>query len=331
MQSTNKPIQLLGIGNTIVDLEYSVDDSLLTKLGIEKGSMTLIDHARKSELVSELGDDYKLSCGGSIANSIYIATKFGCSTHHIGVIGNDPLASYTIGEYNKHDIGHSFSDTQTEGESGCCLVLITPDGERTMLTFLGVSSQFKSVLFMKPLVKQSQVLFIEGYLLSDNFCLAMLRDEIIPYAKSVNTSLILSLSDAGLVSFFHTQFEELVALGFDTIFCNRKEAESLSKSNSIEEISTYFKEYTTSLIMTDAGNGAFAIDHESQKHFPTESIIPVDSTGAGDAFAGAFIAKTIQDASIEDCVSVANKISRIVIEQFGARPKHIDSVLTSIV
>ena len=140
------------------------------------------------------------------------------TTHHIGVIGNDSLATYTIGEYKKQGIEHSFSNTQVSGDSGCCIVLIAPDGERTMLTYLGVSSQFKSVQFMKQLIQQSHSLFIEGYLLSDQFCYAMLRDEIIPAAKSSNTNLILSLSDAGLVSFFHDQFQELVSLGFDTIF-----------------------------------------------------------------------------------------------------------------
>ena len=239
MPSNKKNISLLTLGNTIVDLEYKVSDQILVDLDVEKGSMTLIDNNRKQHLLAALGSDYHLCNGGSVSNSLYIASKLGCNGHHIGVVGTDDLAQYVIDDFNANKIGHSFETSFATGDTGCCLVLITPDGERTMLTYLGVSSQFNNTDFMLPLVAQAEHVFIEGYLLADETCYNTILKTIIPVAKESNTRLILTLSDAGLVQFLTTQFNTIIELQFDMIFCNRGEAEALSGESSLEGISAF--------------------------------------------------------------------------------------------
>ena len=233
MQSTNKTIPLLTIGNTIMDLEFKVSDDVLDSLSIDKGSMTLIDQQKKDAVLQSLNATPHLCCGGSVANSLYIANTLGCKGHHIGVVGHDDIGQQTIADYNKNGIGHSFNDCQLDGDSGCCIVLITPDGERTMLTYLGVSSDYGSFEFMKPLIAQSNQLFIEGYLVANEACYTMILEQLIPFAKESQTKLILTLSDAGLVSFFKSQFQSILATGFDLIFCNRSEAQALSDASTI--------------------------------------------------------------------------------------------------
>ena len=326
MQSTNKSIDLLTIGNTIMDLEFHISDEQLTKLGIEKGTMTLIDKYRKDELLQEFGQENHLCCGGSTANSVYIATKLGCNGHHVGVIGNDDIGKKTIEDYQSNNIGESFSLTIQDGDSGCSIVIITPDGERTMLTYLGVSSQFGSTAFIKELINQSQYFFIEGYLLTDDHCFNMLSNELIPHAKTNNIPVIFSLSDAGLVGYFKSRFLEIIELGIDIVFCNKSESEAISDFQNIDDIQLFFKNNVSHCIVTDGQNGAYQFDQDGITHFPTDAIQPIDTTGAGDAFAGAYIYGMVKQQPKELIGQLANKTANIVISQMGARPNTLDSL-----
>lgn len=326
MQSTNKSIQLLTLGNTIMDLEFHIEDSKLLELGIEKQSMILIDKSRKDELLSKFGKEDNLCCGGSIANSLYIATKLGCKGHHIGVIGTDLIGEKTIQDYSNNNIGQSFNESKVNGDSGCCIVLITPDGERTMLTYLGVSSSFNSIDFIYPLIDQSERFFIEGYLLSDDSSYELILNNLIPYAKKMNIPILFSLSNAGLVGFFKSRFLAVLEKNIDIIFCNKSEAEAISDKNTPEEFQSFFNQYTKEVIITDGNNGAFAIEKEKITYFPTEPIIPIDSTGAGDAFAGAYISGMINDQSKETIGLLANKTAKIVVSQMGARPESLEII-----
>ena len=329
MQSTKK-IDLLSFGNTIVDMEYKVADDQLRNLGIEKGSMTLIDKIKRDELHQSLGDNVHLCSGGSAANSLFVAKQLGLNVHHFGVIGTDSLSRFVLEDYNASGIHQSFNQTQKEGDTGSCLVLITPDGERTMLTTLGVSNQFKSTDAIHPLISNAHQLFIEGYLVSDDRCYERITTDIIPFAKSNQTQLVFTLSDAGLISFFKERFSTLIQLGLDIVFCNFQEARTLSDATSIDDMATFFSPLTKETIVTDGQNGAHVITNDAVIHCPTQEIDPVDTTGAGDAFAGTYLAQRRQSIGIDAAGKKANDISTLVISHFGARPLALTHELPSL-
>jgi len=319
MQSTPL-IDLLSFGNTIVDMEYHVSDDTLQLLGIDKGSMTLIDKDRRDELYQSLGDPVHLCSGGSVANSLFVSKQFGLNVHHFGAIGTDNLSQFIVEDYDSNGIQESFDHNTWDGDTGCCLVLITPDGERTMLTYLGVSNQFKDISAIKPLISSSSHVFIEGYLVSDDACYEAIISELIPFAKSTPAKLILTLSDAGLISFFSERFHHILNLGMDVVFCNRQEAATISGASSMNDIQAFFSPLSGETIVTDGDNGAHILINDSLITSPTTPIDPVDTTGAGDAFAGTYIAKRHRQASIEESAKQANRASGIVISNLGARP-----------
>ncbi|MEK9726817.1 MAG: adenosine kinase [Candidatus Margulisiibacteriota bacterium] len=329
MQS-NKTIDLISIGNTITDLEFHVDESKLNALGIKKGSMNLIDHNKKSELISTLGSPVHQCSGGSAANSLFVANRFNLSTYHMGVIGNDPLADFTKSDYNSLNIQHSFNLTEVEGDSGCCLVLITPDGERTMMTYLGVSSQFQIGDHFDSIISEAKLILIEGYLLADDNVNELLNSTIIPLAKTHKTQLAITLSDAGLVDFFKSRFKTILDYGFDYVFANLDEAVMISGAQTIDEMIPFFMSVAIETVVTDAQNGAYTLINGTAFHHETTSKQPVDTTGAGDSFAGTYLSQRLTGESIEISGNRANEIASIVISNYGARPKALVQALHSI-
>lgn len=316
----NKPIDLLGFGNTIVDIEYRIDEALLNTLGIAKGSMTLIDANQKQTLMAQLPQAVHKCSGGSVANSLYAASLFGLNTYHIGVIGNDDLAEFSKNDYNSNNIQHSFEELGVNGDSGCCLVLITPDGERTMLTYLGVSSSFQLNDHFYAIIPQAKVLFIEGYLLADDNVFDLLKNTIIPIAKNNDTKISFTLSDAGLVGFFKDRFREFLALKCDLIFANLAEAKTISTLDSVSDMHSFFDSIANEVIITDGQDGAYTLLNNQLTHHTTAALKAVDTTGAGDTFAGTYIAQWLQNKSIEESCTLANQAAGIVISNYGARP-----------
>lgn len=308
------------MGNTIMDLEYHVQESQLDALCVKKGSMTLIDANKKVTLIKQLGSSSNECCGGSVANSLFIATQLGHSGHHIGVIGSDQIGKNTISSYERDNIGHSFDTLQMDGDSGCCIVLITPDGERTMLTYLGVSANIHQADAFFPILEASHALFIEGYLLTDDSCYSALINDVIPHAKSCETSLFFTLSDAGLVHGFRDRFQQIIDSKCTRIFCNKSEAMAMSHASSNSLIWDYFRPSTNELIMTDGPNGATIFTQNDIIECPTTPVTVVDATGAGDAFAGTYIAMTAAGHSQQMSANLSNQMANIVVQTPGARP-----------
>ncbi len=278
---------------------------------------------KRDELTASLGDNVHLCNGGSAANSLFVAKLMGLNVHHLGIVGTDDLAQFVINDYDQSGIDHSFNETAVAGDTGCCFVLITPDGERTMLTYLGVSNQFTSSEFMRAHITSAKRLFIEGYLVADDRSFELIKSDVIPMAKAADTELVFTLSDAGLISFFKERFLELIDLKFDIIFCNFQEAAAISNQDSLDQFQTYFSKLSQETIITDGENGAYIIAEQSVTHCPTESVQPVDTTGAGDSFAGTYLALRNRNKSIQLSAQKANQIASIVISNFGARPTEL--------
>ena len=326
MQQNN---QLLTIGNTIVDMEYQVSEETLTELGIDKGSMTLIDAEKKQTLQNELSDNAHLCSGGSAANTLYIAKKLGIQGHHLGVIGTDTLGDFTLSDYNTEQLGHSFNTTQKDGDTGCCIVLITPDGERTMLTYLGVSTQFPQNFNPTDLISSTKLLLIEGYLLADDTCYNLLINTIIPTAQSNNINIGLTLSDSFLIGLFKERYLTILNKGLQFLFCNFDEAKALSNTSTLQDTSTFFTQHVTETIITDGSNGAHIITKTDTTTCATTPVTPIDTTGAGDSFAGTYLAERFKEKDITTAATTANNIATLVVSHMGARPKEaLNSLLT---
>ena len=154
----------------------------------------------------------------------------------------------------------------------------------------------------------------------------MLSTELIPHAKTNNIPVVFSLSDAGLVGYFKSRFLEIIELGIDIVFCNKSESEAISDFQNIDDIQLFFKKNVSNCIVTDGQNGAYQFDQDGITHFPTDAIQPIDTTGAGDAFAGAYIYGMVKQQPKELIGQLANKTANIVISQMGARPNTLDSL-----
>lgn len=320
---SNKTIQLLSLGNTIIDLEYRVSDDTLSQLSIEKASMTLIEKDQKDALISKLGTPVHQCNGGSTANSIYVASLFNISTGHLGVIGNDSLGAFAFDDYKKTAIKTSFDDTTVDGDTACCLVLITPDGERTMLTYLGKSAHFPAGNYIETMIGDSNCLFIEGYLLADDHAFNLIKTIVLPTAKATNTKIAFTLSDAGLASFFKERFMFILENKIDYLFANLGEAVTISEKNQLDDILESLATYSDEVVVTDGSKGAYTYANNECITHQTLPLTATDTTGAGDAFAGTYLAQRLQGKSIQESGERSNIIAGTVISNYGARPAEL--------
>ena len=319
----NKTIDLLSIGNTIVDLEYRVTEEKLNALSVEKGSMTLIEKPAKDELLATLGSPVHQCSGGSTANSIYVASLFGISTGHVGVIGQDDLGAFTKTDYKNSTISTAFETTTVNGDTACCIVLITPDGERSMLTYLGESANFPTGHYINDMITSSRCVFIEGYLVASDHAFELIKSTILPVAAAANTAIAFTLSDAGLVSFFNDRFMTILDHGVDYLFSNLNEAKTISKASNLDDIMIALSRFSNEVIVTDGSTGAYSFTDNTTTVHPTVALTAIDTTGAGDAFAGTYLAQRLTDIAIDTAGKKANELAGTVISNYGARPAEL--------
>lgn len=318
---SNKSIDVLGVGNTIVDLEYHVHEDQLTTLQVEKGRMMLIDRAKKEALMHTLGIPIHRCSGGSVSNSVFVAGQFGQRGHHLGVVGSDELGQFTQNDYLAQGIGHSFDTTSVEGDTACCLVLITPDGERTMLTYLGVSADFSKVVNHETILRDAKTIMIEGYLLADDTAFSSIESVIYPVCRDAGANVALTLSDAGVVGYVRDRFLTLLAPPIDFLFCNQSEAQALSRATDPDHVVAFFRDHAIGeVVITDGARGVTVITETEGIQVPTSPVKAVDTTGAGDAFAGAYIANRHQMVPIHEACVAAHRVAGMVVGHYGARP-----------
>lgn len=322
MMPFNKSIDILGVGNTIVDLEYHVHEDQLTALQVEKGRMMLIDRAQKESLMQALGAPIHRCSGGSVSNSVFTASQFGQRGHHLGVVGSDELGQFTRNDYLTQGIGHSFDTTSVEGDTACCLVLITPDGERTMLTYLGVSADFSKVVDHESVIRDANVVMIEGYLLTDDTAFESIESVIWPVCQDAGANRVLTLSDAGVVEYGRDRFLTLLSAPIHALFCNQSEAQALARATDPDHVVAFFRDHSVEeVVITDGAQGVTVITDTDVIQVPTSPVKAVDTTGAGDAFAGTYIANRHQMVPIHDACVAAHRVAGTVVGHYGARPE----------
>ncbi|MEN0038524.1 MAG: adenosine kinase [Cellvibrio sp.] len=319
----SKQYHIYGIGAALVDTEITLNDSDLTTMAVAKGVMTLVDEERQNALIDYLQHHLVAShraSGGSAANTIIAASYFGCNNFYSCKVANDENGEFYLNDIHAAGVATPAHIVPPTGITGKCLVMITPDAERTMNTFLGISETLSTAELDVAAVAQAEYVYIEGYLVSSNTGRAA-AIELRKQAEAKNTRTALSLSDPAMVQFFRDGLVEMIGDGVDLIFCNRDEAIGFTQTHSLEEACTALKKYCKQFAITCGGEGALVFDGETLTQVSATPITPVDTNGAGDMFAGAFLYAINQGKDFKTAGEFANLAAAKVVSQFGPRLK----------
>ena len=315
-----KKILICGIGNALVDSEYKVSEEEITELNLTKGCMELNDkenHIKLSSRLKKTHGTVKMMPGGSVANSLYTLSQFGADVSFIGRVSDDTTGDAFINSLENTGVRVNIKQVDN-GITGECLVLITPDHERTMYTHLGVSSQLNLEDINQDVIKDSEYLLVEGYLVTSEE-----TKNVASYSLDIATKhrvkKIITLSDPNVVNFFRDNVLELLNKSFDIIFCNKQEALNISLSNNLDDAIDFLKKYAHEIIITCGEDGAYVIIGKEKSYELADCVKPVDLTGAGDMFLAAYIFAKVSNKSVIDSIKFANTCSANVIQTYGAK------------
>lgn len=316
------PYHVYGLGAALVDTEVEVSDSFLQQAEIEKGLMTLVDEQRQAQLLDLMRDHLvgsNRSSGGSACNSIIAASYFGAQTFYSCKVANDDN-----GKFFHHDTQAAGVTTRANdlpnGTTGKCLVMITPDAERTMNTYLGISETLDVDDLDIDALKRSEYVYLEGYLVtSPTGRQAAIRAREIAEQSGVKTAL--SLSDPGMVEFFRDGLSDMIGEQVDLLFCNKDEALGWTNTDSIEAAAEALKDSARTFAMTMGKDGAMVFDGRTLEHVAGEDVKAIDTNGAGDMFAGAFLYAITHGHSYAEAARLANHAAAQVVSQYGPRLK----------
>ena len=311
---------ICGIGNALVDSEYKVNDDDLNRLGLKKGCMELNDSKNHISLTNELKAKYgvvKMMPGGSVANTLYALAQFKQNVTFIGRVSRDDVGNNFINSLQDIDVTTSIKQVNS-GITGECVVLITPDHERTMFTHLGVSAELSINDINDHSIINAEYLLVEGYLVTSDETRDV-ANHCLDIANKNNIKKIITLSDPNVVSFFRDNMMTLMDKKFDIIFCNREEAMNISQSENIDDAIRFLQVYSNEIIITSGEDGAYVSHNESIIHIEGESANPVDLTGAGDMFLAAYMFAKIRRKKIVESVTFANKCASKIIQIYGAK------------
>lgn len=314
-------VDVYGIGNALVDLEFEVDDNFLHEANIEKGLMTLIEAEPQERLLGALQRSSALRTragGGSAANTLYALSRFGGRAFYSCKVADDEPGDFYVSELGNHNILTNLSTQREAGRTGRCLVMITPDAERTMLTDLGISQGVSEQDLQLDVAAQAQYIYIEGYLVtSDSARQAALRLKESARGHGVRTAM--TFSDPAIVEYFRGGIDEVMGDGVDLLFCNLKEAYAWTGENSIEAACRKLEGIARQFAVTRGAEGARLFDGEKYVDIAAHSVKAVDCNGAGDMFAGAFLYGLTQGMSFEQAGKLASLASATVVSHFGPR------------
>lgn len=310
-----------GIGAALVDTEIEVTDQDLSALNISKGLMTLVDENRHHELSHHFKHHIRASrraSGGSAANSIIAASLFGGRAFFSGRVADDDNGAFYLQGLADADVAFPQSQTLPAGTTGKCLVLITPDAERTLNTYLGVSESLSINDLNFDALAESEYLYLEGYLVTSETGKAA-AIAAMKAASEAGTKRSLSLSDPGIVTFFREGLMEIIGDGIDLLFCNSAEAKAWSNTDSLDEAIENLKAVAKHFAVTQGSKGALIYDGRSLHRIKPYPITAVDTNGAGDMFAGAFLYGITHGFSYAEAGDLACAAASAVVGQFGPR------------
>lgn len=312
---------IYAIGNALVDTEVEVSDAFLEQVGVSKGVMTLVDEPRQQALVAALNDTnrvHRRASGGSACNTVVAAQYFGASTFYACRVANDDTGHFFVDDLLAAGVDTNMTDNKSDGISGKCLVMITPDAERTMNTFLGISETVGEEAVVEEAIKASRFAYIEGYLVSSPSARAA-AIKLRNVAKQHGVQTALTFSDPAMVQFFGDGLRDMIGDGVDILFCNEAEALSFSGTETLEAAMAQLQQHAKSLVVTRGARGARLWDGQAMIDVEAFPVKAVDTNGAGDMFAGAFLYALSQGADFASAGKLASAAAARVVSDFGPR------------
>ena len=309
------------IGAALVDTEISVSSDDLDQLSIEKGMMTLVDEARQAEIQNHLSDKLvsaNHACGGSAGNSVIATSQLGAPTYMSCLVANDADGDIYVKELEACGVDHGFKSERRGGTTGKCLVLITPDAERSMNTFLGVSETLSVTEVNEVAIATSTWVYLEGYLVtSPTGHAAALKTKLL--AEANDTKVAVSFSDPGMVTIFRDNMNVMLEGGVDFVFCNEIEALKWAQTDNLNAAAERLKEICRSFVITRGAEGAVLYDGSRMHQVASEKVTAVNTNGAGDMFAGAFFYALWRKVGMVKACEFAVKAAGAVVCQAGPR------------
>ncbi len=307
-------MKILGIGNAIVDVICKIDDGFLNKHGLTKGTMKLVDEDEFKKLLKNLKIEKTIS-GGSVANSIVGLSQLSNNVGFIGKVNNDELGRKYSEGLEKEKVKFHYNIKSEKIPTGTCLILITPDSERTMCTFLGIAGQISEKDIDEKIIEQSEITFLEGYLWDKG-------DPQKAFNKAIGKSKqsAMSLSDLFCVERHKEYFDDLVQNKLDLTFANEQEIMALIGTKSLKDVIAFAKRIKKLIVVTRGGNGALAIQNDEVIECSAKKNLKIsDLTGAGDLFAAGFLHGFVNKLSLKDSLEKGTELSSKIIQQVGAR------------
>ena len=308
-------MKVLGIGNAIVDVICKVEDDFITKHNLTKSTMKLIfDDKEFEQLLSNLKIEKTVS-GGSVANSIVGLSQLGNDVGFIGKVNDDDLGGKYEDGLSQEKVKYIYSKKKEDLPTGTCLILVTPDSERTMCTFLGTAGKINQNDVSSDAIKQSEIILLEGYLWDEG-------EPKKAFEKAIQNAnkVAMSLSDQFCVDRHKSNFLELVKTKLDITFANEQEIMSLIDAKSFEEVINFSKSVGKIIVLTRGNKGAVALNgNEGVECGIKQGLKIVDLTGAGDLFAGGFLHGHVNNMSLKESLDKGTEMSSKVIQQIGAR------------
>lgn len=318
--AANKKFHVYGIGNALVDMEFEVSDGYLQKMMVEKGVMTLVEEERQTELLSHLqSSPHKRACGGSAANTIIAVASLGGKSFYSCKVASDEAGDFYYNDLTAHGVATNLGPSRASGKTGKCMVFVTEDAERTMNTYLGITANFGHDELVLNEIAASEYLYIEGYLVTAPNA----REAAIAarnHAQKSGVKTALTFSDPSMTSYFRDGLEEMIGGdGVDLLFCNETEAMQFTGTDTIAKAALALKKYARSFAITMGPRGALLFDGTHELEVVAPKVDPVDSNGAGDLFAGAFLYGITHGLNFNDAGRLATTAAAELVTKFGPR------------
>jgi sugar/nucleoside kinase (ribokinase family) len=317
----NKEFDVCGLGNSLVDIFLELSDDEFASLGLEKGTMRLVEREEQRNLLDRFHNhDPRLASGGSVANSMIALSQLGGKGAFIGCVGDDRYGLFYQQEFEQLgiEIGNPAIVDET---TGTCLSIITPDAERTMRTCLAVSSHLSERHVDEARIAASEWLFIEGYLFANPETGQRAVRKALQIARTHQTKIALTCSDAFIPELFSQPFHEALE-SCELLFCNAVEAKAVTGCHTVPAAFQKLAQLVPNAVVTDGENGAYVRYQSQETHAAAYPCEPKDLTGAGDMFAGAFLYGVTHQVPAPQAARAANYLAMKVISQIGARLHH---------
>lgn len=318
----SKKFNVYGIGNALVDLEFTVSPEFLEEHEVKKGLMTLVDEDTQHRLIGAIDhNDAEKKSGGSAANTVIAVSQFGGKAFYSCKVAADEFGDYYLKDMEEAGIPTNFDrQDREEGITGKCLVMITDDADRTMNTFLGISSGLSVNEVDERAIKDSEYVYLEGYLVaSDPGLEAMIHTKKVAEENGVKTAI--TLSDPSIVEAFKSRFSKVIGASVDLLFCNEEEARKFTGKDDLMEAREALKADARRFVITQGKNGAMIYDGDTFIDIEPYDVKAVDTNGAGDMFAGAFLYGITNDLGFPNSGKLASLAGSRIVAQYGPRLK----------